>query len=104
MIKPNAENRTEKLNSALDKIKEALRVTNKPDPWGPDIKITDDFLDPLFKLYYENLGTPQQIFKRDYHSLADVIPIAEITPEVSAVLESILEVAQRAKNQQNKSS
>lgn len=89
-------NRLEKLEASLTEITHALSITNKPDPWGSDIKVTDDFLDPLFKLFYERLGIPQQTFKRDYHGLADAIPVDEIAPEVSAVLDALLEVANRA--------
>ena len=82
--------------ACLDELIRALKVTGKPDPWGPDIKVTDDFLDPLFRLYYERLGTPQQIFKRDYHGLADVITLEEIAPEVTQVLDAIHQVAAKA--------
>lgn len=84
------------LDESLDEMTKALRITNKPDPWGPDIKVTDEFLDPLFKLFYERLGTPQQVFKRDYHGLADAIPVNEIDQDVIAVLDGIREVARRA--------
>jgi hypothetical protein len=90
-------NRLAILETCVGELVNALRLTNKPDPWGPDIKVTDDFLDPLFKLFYERLGTPQRTFKRDYHSLADAIPVNEIAPEVSTVLDAILEAANRAK-------
>ena len=90
-------NRLAILETCVGELVNALRLTNKPDPWGPDIKVTDDFLDPLFKLFYERLGTPQRTFKRDYHGLADAIPVGEIAPEISSVLDAILEVANRAK-------
>lgn len=90
-------NRLETLETALAEITHALAITNKPDPWGPDIKVTDDFLDPLFKLFYERLGTPQQIFKRDYHGLADVVPVGEFDPEITAVINAILAVAHNAR-------
>lgn len=90
-------NRLAILETCVGELVNALRLTNKPDPWGPDIKVTDDFLDPLFKLFYERLGTPQKIFKRDYHALADAIPIGEIAPEVCTVLDAILETSNRAK-------
>lgn len=89
-------NRLEILEASLAEIIHALSITNKPDPWGADIKVTDDFLDPLFKLFYERLGIPQQTFKRDYHGLADVIPVEEIAPEVASMLDDILEVAKSA--------
>jgi ABC-type lipoprotein export system ATPase subunit len=90
-------NRLEILEPCITELVNALRLINKPDPWGADSKVTDDFLDPLFKLFYERLGTPQKIFKRDYHGLADTIPIEEIDPEVFTVLDALLEVAGRAK-------
>ncbi len=88
--------RLEVLEASEAELVNGLRLFNKPDPWGPDIKVTDDFLDPLFKRYHEQMGTPQQIFKRDYHGLADAIPLDEIDPEVSAVLDALLSVAQSA--------
>lgn len=88
--------RHETLQACLTEIVNALHVTNKPDPWGADIKVTDDFLDPLFKLYYERLGIPQQTFKRDYHGLADAMPIETIDPEVNAVLDTIAATAKMA--------
>ncbi|MBK6961863.1 MAG: AAA family ATPase [Gammaproteobacteria bacterium] len=89
--------RLETLDTCLAQLLDALRITTRHDPWGPDIKVTDEFLDPLFKLYYERLGTPQQLFKRDYHGLADAIPVEEIDPEVTSVLDAIAAVAGNAK-------
>ena len=89
--------RLDTLEHCQTELINALRLTTEHDPWGPDIKVTDEFLDRLFKLYYQRLGTPQQTFKRDYHGLADVIPIQEIDQEVSAVLDDIHEIAKRAK-------
>lgn len=90
--------RQDVLEKCIAEITNALKLTNKPDPWGPEIKVTDDFLDPLFRLYFERLGTPQQIFKRDYHGLADAIPLEQIDPEVTRVLDAIYEVAFSAKS------
>jgi hypothetical protein len=89
-------NRLEVLETCVEELTNALKLTNEPDPWGPDIKVTDKFLDPLFKLFYERLGTPQRIYKRDYHGLADTVPIAEIAPEVGEVLDAILATAATA--------
>lgn len=89
--------RLETLENCQTELINALRLTTEHDPWGPNIKVTDEFLDRLFKLYYERLGTPQKTFKRDYHGLAEVIPVEEVDPEVGLVLDAILEVANRAK-------
>ena len=89
--------RLEVLEGCITELTHALKVTNKPDPWGPDIKVTDEFLDPLFRLFYERLGVPQATFKRDYHGLADAIPVEQIDAEVLTILDSIHEVAASAK-------
>lgn len=84
------------LKDCVLELVSALRLTGKPDPWGGDIKVTDDFLDPLFKLFYDRLGTPQQTFKRDYHGLADAIPLNELSNEVTKKLDDLATVAMRA--------
>lgn len=90
-------NRLEVLGKCLAEITNALKLTNKPDPWGGDIKVTDDFLDPLFKLFYERLGISQQTFKRDYHGLADAVSVQDLPPEVSEMLNAIVKVASCSK-------
>jgi predicted ATPase len=90
-------NRLEILESCITEISHALKITNEPDPWGTDIKVTDKFLDPLFKLFFERLGTPQRIYKRDYHGLAETIPLDEIDPEITQTLDAILAAARLAK-------
>jgi hypothetical protein len=92
-----AKRRIHTLELCIQELEQSLKTQRRPDPWGPEIKVTDEFLDPLFANYYERLGTPQQTFKRDYHGLADTIPVAEIAPEVSEVLDAIWEIAQKAK-------
>lgn len=89
-------NRLATLEQCVEELVNAMRVKREPDPWGPEIKVTDDFLDPLFANYYQRLGIPQQTFKRDYHGLADAIPVDEIPNEVIEMLDIISEVAGRA--------
>jgi len=85
------------LESAIAELTKALTVTGKGSPWGPDFKVTDDFLDPLFANYFERLGTPQRVFKRDYHQLADSIPIDQLDAEITDVLDCLAAVAAQAK-------
>jgi len=85
--------RLEALNIEISALESALRTARRGDPWGPDIKVTDEFLDPLMINYFERLGTPQRIFKRDYHGLADAIPLDQIDAEVIARLDDISAVA-----------
>lgn len=90
------ERRLDTLALCVAELENALRVARRPDPWGPDFKVTDEFLDPLFENYFQRLGTPQQIFKRDYHGLADAIPLEQIDAEVAVVLDLIAKVAAAA--------
>lgn len=91
------QHRSEIMQGCVAEMVAALKVARRPDPWGPDIKVTDEFLDPLFENYYQRLGTPQQTYKRDYHALADAMPLAQIDREVASMLDAIAEVAQNAK-------
>lgn len=88
--------RTETMATCIDELENALRITGKPSPWSPDIKVTDDFLDPLFKNYYTRLGVPQLIYKRGYHMLATHLESSEIDPEIGEKLDAIAETADQA--------
>jgi predicted ATPase len=90
------QHRSEIMTVCIAELVQALTVARRPDPWGPDIKVTDDFLDPLFENYYQRLGTPQQIYKRDYHGLADAIPLEQLAKEITDMLDAILDVANHA--------
>lgn len=90
------QNRLQILQTCMEELEQALRITNKPSPWGSEIKVTDDFLDPLFVNFYKRLGIPQQTWKRDYHGLADGIPLAEIPAEVSEMLDRLASMAANA--------
>ena len=76
---------------------DSLWCARRGDPWGPDIKVTDEFLDPLMINYFERLGTPQRIYKRDYHGLADTLPLDQVDPEVIERLDDIAAVAANAR-------
>ncbi len=95
--KAERERRLDALNACIEELETALRVARRPEPWGSDVKVTDDFLDPLFENYFQRLGTPQQIYKRDYHGLADAIAIEDIDPEVPDRLDDLRQVASSAR-------
>ena len=90
------EERVELLNSCVEDLVQALRVARRGDPWGPDIKVTDEFLDPLFENYFQKLGTPQRVFKRDYHGLADAIPLNQLDNEVTFQLDALVVAVRNA--------
>jgi ABC-type taurine transport system ATPase subunit len=85
--------RIQTIERCIAELEASLRTARRPGPWSRDIKVTDDFLDPLFANFYDQLGTPQAIYERDYHGLADVIPVEQIAQEVSEVLDQIVAVS-----------
>ncbi len=81
---------------AIDEIEAAMTTLGK-SPWSPDVKVTDEFLNPLFALFYKKLGLPNLMNKSDYHQLARFVPADEISDEVVTVLDGIVTVARRAR-------
>ncbi len=80
----------------IAEIEEARATLRQESPWSPDIKVTDDFLDGLFETFFEKLEMTNLMRKTNYHTLVQYLPAERIDPEVTEVLNSILEIAQRA--------
>ena len=94
-----AEKRILIMTECIDELFAAMMVARRDDPFGPDCKVSDEFLDPLFANYFQKLGEPvEQMRKKDYHRLAEFIPIDEIDAEVGEKLSLIAEVAAMARS------
>ena len=91
-----ADRRVGAMRESIAEIESALKTLGKGSPWDPDVKASDDFLDPLFQSYFGKLGLPNLMAKKNYHELADYVPDGEIDPEVGAKLEAIAQVAEDA--------
>jgi ABC-type taurine transport system ATPase subunit len=89
--------RLDAMRHAIAAVETALRTLNKPNPWSPDIKATDDFLDPLFRAFSEKLGVPLVLRKNEYFKLARFVPREAIDAEVTTKLNAIAAVAAKAK-------
>jgi hypothetical protein len=92
-----AERRAEVMRTCMEDMTDALKKLKGVSPWSPDIKASDDFLDPLFKAYFEKLGVPNQMRKTNYHVLARFVRRGDPDPEVVEKLDAIVGVAKRAK-------
>jgi predicted ATPase len=86
-----------RMDNCIDRIESSLRTLRRPSPWSPDIKITDEFLDPLFDEFFKELNLPNLMRKTDYHVLAARLTKDQIDPEVRDVLDSIVQVQKKAK-------
>ena len=85
------------MENTIEKIENALVELRKGSPWSSDIKISDDFLDPLFGSFFEKLELPNLMQKTNYHTLVRYVKSDQIDPEVVDVLDAILGVANKAK-------
>lgn len=87
------------MQESLSEVESAI-TTLGGSPWSEDIKATDEFLDPLFKNFFERLKLPTLLRKADYHQLAQYVSPPQLDSEVQEVLDEILEVSQQAKPHQ----
>lgn len=91
------EQRVAAMRQSLQRLESARRTLDRPALWSPDTKASDDVLDPLFKLYFKQLGLPLLLRKSDYFLLAELTEPDEIDHEVVQVLDLIESVASSAK-------
>jgi len=84
------------MEQAIEQIEGALKTLEK-DPWSADIKASDEFLEPLFRRFYESLGLPNLMRKTDFHILATFVPAEKVDQEIREALDAIDETAQKAK-------
>ena len=87
----------DRMERAIDEIEGALAALGKPSPWGPDLKVSDEFLGPLFEKFFVGLGLPNLLSKIDYYRLAHSIAPEALDAEVRAKLDWIVETAGRAR-------
>jgi hypothetical protein len=93
-----ADQRETAMRAAIDEIVNALNTLGKPEriPWSNDIKASDDFLDSVFKKYFEKLNLPLILRKTDYHTLARLMPKDKLDSEITEKLDRILAIAKKA--------
>jgi len=85
------------MQEAMNEVTSARAVLGLPAAFSPDIKASDDFLVPVFQKYFEKLGIRNLMQNTDYHTLARFVPNGRLDPEISEKLDSIVEIARRAK-------
>ncbi len=85
------------MREAVDENSAVLKKLEQAEPWSSDVKASDDFLDHLFKAYFEKLDLPCLAWKNDYHVLARLVPKDQIDPEITEKLDALVAVAKAAK-------
>ena len=89
-----ADKRQNAMREAIREIQSAMETLGKGSPWSTDTKVSDDFLDPVFRVYFQKLGLPNLMNKKNFHELAQHIPENEIAYEVREKLDAIVQVAE----------
>ena len=84
------------MQEAILEISSALERLGRGSPWGHDTKVSDDFLDPLFRLYFNKLQLPNLMAKKNFYELAQFVPENEIDGEIREKLDVIAEVGSSA--------
>ncbi len=84
------------MNDVITELENALGTLGKPSPWSDDCKVTDDFLDPLFKKFFERLTLPNIMRKSNYHELANFVQAEAIDREITEILDTIVDIAKTA--------
>ncbi len=78
------------MNETIQEMETALQSLGKPSPWSGQLKVSDEFLTPLFKAFFKKIGLPNIMNKTDFHRLAKFVPTEQISPEISQKLDAIL--------------
>jgi energy-coupling factor transporter ATP-binding protein EcfA2 len=94
--------RVKAMNSAITEVTKAMETLGKGDPWSEDIKVSEDFLIPVFKKYFTKLKLYNIMDKKNFHELAKFVPKDKIDPEVKEKLNAIVAVAKSAKSKKSK--
>lgn len=87
----------EAMEQSIAQVSSALMTLRKVDPFGPDVKASDDFLVPLFQNYFERLNLKNLMPKTDFHVLARFVPAVLLDAEIVEKLDLIVATAGAAK-------
>jgi len=92
-----SQRRQQAMREAILEVTQALETLGRPGPWSADVKATDEFLNPVFKIFFEKLSLPLQLRKAEYHVLASLTPKEKLDPEIKEKLDAVVAVAQKAR-------
>ncbi len=82
------------MEDSIQEIEKALESLGKPSPWSGKLKVSDEFLTPLFKSFFKKLKLPNLMQKTDFHTLVQYLPEEQIPLEVRHKLDAIVKTAQ----------
>ena len=98
-VETEVNRRARAMDDAISETEDALTKLGKESPWGPDLKVSNEFLAPVFRNFFNRLGLPHLVAKTSFYVLAEHVPEASISTEVREKLDAIATVAQEASAQ-----
>ncbi len=96
-VAADADKRLAAMREAIEEIGSALQRLGRGSPWDRNTKVSGDFLDPLFRVYFEKLSLPNLMAKKNFYELARYVPEDEIDQEIREKLDAIVQIASSAK-------
>ena len=93
---PETDRRLTAMREAVAEVGKAMETLGKGSPWSSEAKVSDEFLTPLFRAYFEKIEIPNLMSKKNFYELADHVPEDEIDPEIGEKLDAIAAVADSA--------
>ena len=84
-----ADIRVKTMKMAIAEIETAMQRLGRGSPWDDDTKVSDDFLVPLFSSYFDKLGIPNLMAKKNFYELAEFVPEDNIDEEIHEKLDAI---------------
>ncbi|MBC8457328.1 MAG: AAA family ATPase, partial [Deltaproteobacteria bacterium] len=97
----HAEFRKKAMRETIAEMTNAMETLGRGSPWDKDTKVSDDFLIPLFKKFFEKLGHYNVMDKKNFHELARFVLKNRIDSEVKEKLDAIVAIAKSAKPRQD---
>jgi hypothetical protein len=83
------------MEQAIDEVEAALRSLGRLEPFD-DLKVSDDYLTPIFVAFYRRLELPNLMNKSDYHQLARFVDVGDIDADIVEMLDAIADTADAA--------
>jgi len=95
-VESEIQTRLSALRESIEDVRSAMSILEQGSPWDQDTKVSDVFLKPLFRAYFQKLGLPNLMNKKSFYELAEYVPSDEIDPEIVETLDAIAEIAESA--------
>lgn len=87
----------DEMTKAIAELELALKTLDKGTPWSDDFKVSDDFMEPLFRKYSEKLSIPLVLRKKEFYKLIKFLERDSIENEIIEKLDLIIKTAKKAK-------